>query len=509
MSIAPRIIRVLLVEDSADDAELLEVELKARGYQPQVLRLDTLADLSRELDRNCWDVILADYKLASFTALDALDTLKRSGRDIPCIIVSGIVGEETAVEAMKAGAHDFFLKGRLMRLGLAIEREIREAKIRRELQAIEGRKGAMLASAFDGVIAMDGNSQIIDFNPAAEKMFGHAAGDVVGKDMADLLIPAHLRDKHRQGLKRFLETGEGRAIGKVVEMPALHADGHEFPVELAISMVKGQQPPVFVGYVRDISARRRAEAEREQLLGDLRQAVQARDEFLSIASHELRTPLTPLELQIMAARQLLESGVAASPALIEKLQGKIEAAVKQVDRLTQLVNTLLDVTRITSGRMTLARKTVDLAEIARRVVDRLQEVIVRSGSKVTFKDSPAVGEWDPERIEIVVSNLLSNAVKYGQGKPIDLIVEAEGNSGRIVVKDHGIGIGLEDQQRIFQRFERAVPVRHYGGFGLGLWVSRVVVEAHGGTIKLTSEMGVGSTFAIELPLTPPPTPTEQ
>jgi signal transduction histidine kinase len=165
---------------------------------------------------------------------------------------------------------------------------------------------------------------------------------------------------------------------------------------------------------------------------------------------------------------------------------------------------MLDVTRITSGRLTLARRRVDLRECVRAVVARSRDILKRSRCALVISaDDEVMGYWDPIGLETVVSNLLSNATKFGGGKPIEIAIERAGSSARIVVSDHGIGIAAEEQSRIFQRFERAVPAHHYGGFGIGLWAARQIIEAHGGAIRVASVPGKGSTFTVELPLGQP------
>jgi signal transduction histidine kinase len=254
---------------------------------------------------------------------------------------------------------------------------------------------------------------------------------------------------------------------------------------------------------------REAEVRRERRIGrerleeseqQLRIAVQARDEFLAIASHELKTPLTSLELQVTSFRRLVASHPHASVS-DEKIQSKCESIARQIDRLTVLVNNLLDVARITSNRLELSREQIDLAEIVRDVLARAQEGLRRSGSRVALAAAvPVVGCWDRLRVDTIVVNLVSNAVKFGDGKPIEIAVAGTADRATLTVRDHGIGISAADQGRIFERFERAVSVRHFGGFGIGLWVARQAVEAHGGTIRVQSQQGGGSEFTVELPL---------
>jgi signal transduction histidine kinase len=238
---------------------------------------------------------------------------------------------------------------------------------------------------------------------------------------------------------------------------------------------------------------------RKELLDGLRLAVQARDEFLSIASHELKTPLASIVLQLGAVEKLTRDGATTVPTTV--LAPKFQILARQVDRLRVLVDNLLDVTRITSGRLELARARTELRDVVRSVLVRMEQTIERSGSVVTLvAESSLFGFWDPVRIDTVVVNLLSNAIKYGRGRPVRIELGAENGRARLTVTDGGIGIPAADRERIFERFERAVPVQHYGGFGIGLWVVRQIVEAHGGSIAVSSTEGQGSVFRVELPL---------
>jgi PAS domain S-box-containing protein len=234
-----------------------------------------------------------------------------------------------------------------------------------------------------------------------------------------------------------------------------------------------------------------------RLYREAQRAIRARDEFLSIASHELRTPLTPLQLQVQSLRRMLSRPAGVAP---EALAAKVEVAERQVERLGALVSNLLDISRITARRLGLELEQVDLTEVVREVALRSSEQLRRAGCELALDaEAPLVGRWDRLRLEQVVTNLLHNAMKYGAGKPIALTVSAEGDQARLVVRDQGIGIAPKDQRRIFLRFERAVSERHYGGFGLGLWISRQIVEAMGGTIGVQSALGRGATFTVRLP----------
>jgi signal transduction histidine kinase len=241
-----------------------------------------------------------------------------------------------------------------------------------------------------------------------------------------------------------------------------------------------------------------AQQRQSALLDDLRDAVRARDEFLSVASHELRTPITTLTLQVDGLSRMLRDQLL--PPLAEKVGRRIDVTRRQVDRLAALVSALIDVSRIASGRMQLTRQLADLVEIARSVAERLNEDAVRSGSTITFqRQGPVWGNFDVSRVDQVLTNLLTNAIRYGRGRPIAVGVAAQRETALFWVEDQGIGIPPEAQARIFQRYERAAPSTSYAGLGLGLWISRQLVEAMGGTIAVSSEPDVGSKFTVELP----------
>jgi PAS domain S-box-containing protein len=234
------------------------------------------------------------------------------------------------------------------------------------------------------------------------------------------------------------------------------------------------------------------------LYREAQQAVRVRDEFLSIASHELRTPLTPLRLQL---GDLLERARSMANQPTEKLTARLESASRQVDRMSRLVSNLLDVSRIAAGRVVLERELVDLVALVAEVLDRSEPEVQRAGYRVDFEgEGPLVGPWDRMRIDQVITNLLSNALKYGEGKPIEISARQKDGAAVLTVRDHGIGVAPEQIERIFGRFERAVSGRSYGGLGLGLYIVRQFVEAHGGSVKLESRVGEGSTFTVELPL---------
>jgi two-component system, OmpR family, sensor kinase len=235
------------------------------------------------------------------------------------------------------------------------------------------------------------------------------------------------------------------------------------------------------------------------------EAVEARDEFLATAAHELRTPLTALMLRVAQLERSARARAEAQHPDCGTCSEKLESGARQLERLKHLVNSLLDVARITSGRVVLDRQDVDLAAVAHGAAREFKPEAAAAGSSLRVDaPAPVVGRWDLTSVEQIVANLLSNAVKYGAGEPVELAVRGVDRSAVLTVKDRGIGIAPEDVARIFDRFERAVSVRHYGGLGLGLFIVRQLAEAHGGSVAVESRPGEGSTFTVRLPMAAAP-----
>lgn len=232
----------------------------------------------------------------------------------------------------------------------------------------------------------------------------------------------------------------------------------------------------------------------------LAKAVEVRDDFLSAASHELRTPLTPLKMQAQVLARLVADGDPQGLVKSDDLRMLVEGVCTQVSQLLKLSEDLLNVARIGAGELTLNRQTCDLAAIVREVSARYREDSEKAHCPLHIHaDSFVIGEWDPEQIERVVTTLVTNAMKFGAGKPIEISVTAQEDRACLQVKDLGIGIAEDDQRKLFKRFERVAPLMHFGGLGLGLYITRKIVNAHGGTIQVRSALGQGACFVVDLP----------
>jgi PAS domain S-box-containing protein len=383
-------------------------------------------------------------------------------------------------------------------IGLFIERR----RAQEAGRASEARKAAIVEVALDAIITMDHEGRITEFNPAAERIFGYRRADAIGRRLADLIIPLRLREEHWRGLARYLERGVARVLGHRIETIGMRADGTEFPVELAISPISTDGRPVFTGYVRDISERKTAELEREEILTRERQARseaeaanRAKDEFLAMLGHELRNPLGAIASAVSLLGLIERDPRTAQP---------LEIMGRQVKNLTRLVDDLLDVARLTSGRVDLQREPVDLGRLVEEAVSMLQAPGRNRGHQFSVATASTVVDADPVRLGQIVMNLLDNAVKYtppdGQ---IGVTVTTEEGTAVLRVRDTGVGIVSELLPRVFDLFTQADRSleRSRGGLGIGLSLVHRLVRLHGGHVFAHSEgLGRGSEFVVELPL---------
>ena len=475
----------------------------------------------------------------------------------------------------------------------------------------EARKDAILKSALDAIITMDHEGKCLEFNPAAEKLFGYSRAEALRKPLVELIIPARLRERHNRGMKRYLATGEGPVLNRQIEMPAVRADGTEFPAELAIIVISGAQPPMFTCFLRDISERKRAEAaraeqarllnlsndalivrdiqdcviywnrgaealygwSREEALGKvvhsllqnefpkpleqiqeelhrnnhwtgeivqtkrngqcitvlsrwtldrdedgnpagvlavntditerkrveqaLRDAGERKNEFLAMLAHELRNPIAPIRYMLEIMRS-----AGNNAELMEQARSTME---RQLFQMTRLVDDLLDVSRISRGKLNLRLEQVELVSVLRHVVEACRPVMGSANHELTVALPPDALylNADPVRLTQVFGNLLSNAVKFTQpGGRIALTAEQQGREAVVSVKDSGVGIPPNMLPKVFEMFTQANQEleRTQGGLGIGLTLVERLVEMHGGSVKAFSEgPGQGSEFVVRLP----------
>jgi PAS domain S-box-containing protein len=422
------------------------------------------------------------------------------------LVLAAVIQERTRAENALAESRDELeqrvkartteLAGTNLRLHAEIERGRANGRALRESEEryrilVEVNPEAVFVTSIDETTK---DQRIVYANPAAIVLLGAKAAELIGMHPSKF-VPAQRREALQARVLEVLALGRAGPF----EDSILRPDGDVIPVEATGALVPWDNGTAILIVLRDITRRKKDEMERAQLYHEAEESIRARDEFLSIASHELKTPLTSLTLQLQGMARKAQKDSSLGP----NLGPTVDVALRQTSRLNTLVDDLLDVSRITQGRLVFSFEDVDLTETVRDVATRLQQVAMRAGCSIRLQEYGAVmGHWDRTRLEQVIENLLSNAVKYGARQPIDVEVLARAdNEATLSVRDRGIGISTEDHARIFGQFERAVSVNQFGGFGLGLWIARQIVEAHGGRIAVESAPGQGSTFTVTLPRT--------
>jgi PAS domain S-box-containing protein len=662
----------LIIEDSEDDAALLVRELQQAGYQLDWARVDSEATLAAALPRQPWDVIFSDFTLPGFAGFDALRMVRASGLDIPFIFVSGTIGEDRAVQAMKDGAHDYILKDNLARLAPAVQREVREARSRRERRRAERRLAAQFAvtralaessnateaaprilaatgeqldwdvaamwtvdhvanvlrlvgfwtrpgvqapafeaqtrtlafmpgqglagrawtarqavwgediagdpslpradaaaqdglhsgvgvpivrgdevlgvieffgrearrpeqevehvqatvatqigqflertraederresearlravveAALDGVITMDGAGNIMSWNRQAEHMFGWAAVDVVGRPLADIIIPPQHREAHRKGLAHFLATGSGPILGQRIEITALRRGDIEFPVELTVTPVRLGGGLLFSAFVRDITERKQLQ---QRLIQS--QKLEAVGQLAAGVAHDFNNVLTAIFGYVDL---LIEDLPEASP-----MQPDLEEVRKAARRAAGLTRQLLAFSR----QQVLQPAVLNLNQIVAEIQKMLDRLI---GADIELHTvlAPTAGNVhaDPGQLEQVLLNLAVNArdamptggrltIETANAELSEDYAAAHqpvvpGSYVMLAVSDTGTGMDAQTRGRIFEPF---FTTKEKGkGTGLGLATVYGIVKQSGGYIWVYSEPGHGATFKVYLP----------
>jgi PAS domain S-box-containing protein len=407
----------------------------------------------------------------------------------------------------------------------ALENEVRTRQ-HAELDArtARARNDAVLEVALDCVVLMDEAGRIVQFNPAAERTFGYSTAEAVGTELADLIIPARKRASYRTALGRYLTMGDTAQFNRHLELVAVRRGGEEFPVEIAIAPISSEGAPMFAGYMRDITARKQTErelhksrdAERQNaeqlaaLVDELRvtqrraeAATRAKSEFLASMSHELRTPLNAIILYSeLLQEEATDEGHASS---IQDLQ-RIRSAGKH---LLDLINGILDLSKIEAGKMPLVLETFDVNAMVDELVDTVGPLVHKNGNTFTVQADGSIGTMfgDLTKTRQVLLNLLSNAGKFTTNGVITLAIRRSTTEGGIpsvefALTDTGVGMTAEQCRKVFDPFTQAdvTTTRKYGGTGLGLAIVSRFCDLMGGTVSVASRPGEGSRFTISLPL---------
>ncbi|TAF04334.1 MAG: response regulator [Nostocales cyanobacterium] len=350
------------------------------------------------------------------------------------------------------------------------------------LRISQTRFEGILSIADDAIISIDGSQQITLFNQGAEKIFGYSADEILGERL-DLLLPIRFAEQHRHHVNDFGKSSSpARRMGERQELFGLRKDGSEFPAEASISKLDVGEECVYTVILRDIT--------------DRKQVEKMKDEFVSVVSHELRTPLT----SIHGSLGMLASGLLPT----DSEQGKrlLQIATDSTERLVRLINDILDIERIESGKVKMERETCNLENLIKSVINIMQPLANKAGVNLSIA-SLSVQLWaDPDRIIQTLTNLLSNAIKFSSaGSTVSLITELTDHEVLVIVKDTGRGIPADKIDSIFERFQQvdSSDSRNHEGTGLGLAICKSIIHQHGGQIWVESELSKGSNFYFTLP----------
>ncbi len=539
---AARPLRVLLVEDSPDDAVLIVRQLQRGGYEPTWRRVETADALRAALVEGEWDVVLSDYRMPQFNAAAALREVQAHEPDLPFIIVSGVIGEVAAVAAMKAGAHDYLIKSNLARLVPAIERELREADVRRlrkldeaarhdeaEIAAALARCGEELIALIEGPAILERLGHLVTealdcplsytlLHNARDEVFAPVAhcnrGDlpvvpgesIAAASLAPMLAALADRDVLDAGTPSWSACAPLRLAECVNGAGLVVALRHGKEVFGLLTAWRCDQPGAFtpkhqriatgIGQLASLAL------ENARLIEELGRANQLKSEFVATMSHELRTPLNV----IIGYSDLLSEGEFG--ALSAEQMDIVARAERSARELLELINTTLDLSRLESGRLPLDLHDSGLEALMQEVVRDLQPGL-DSKPRLSLEWETAPGlpvlRTDPVKLRVVLKNLIANAVKFTERGRITVRAVPSGLGVEISIADTGMGIARDVLPVLFEPFRpgRTMMTAQYGGTGLGLYVVRRLLDVLGGTIAVDSRVGEGSTFRVWLPSLPP------
>ncbi len=364
-----------------------------------------------------------------------------------------------------------------------------------DVVAAEGRRTAVVRGAMDAIVTINGEGRVVEFNPAAEALFGYTAAEANGTSLAELIIPSRHRRAHEVGLARYLVTGEGPILGKRLELHARRKDGTEFPVEIAVVKLAGTEELLFTGFIRDLTSLRTVQDDLERTIADLRRSNEDLEQFAFVASHDLQEPLR----MVAVFMEMLDQEYRGR--LDETADQYIAFAAEGAERMKRLINGLLAYSRIRTRGGSL--QVCACGDVLADALRNLSMHIVESHATIQYDDMPMV--WaDAAQLQQVFQNLVSNALKFRGDDPLEISIHVRraGDDWEFVVEDNGIGFDPDKEDRIFQMFQRLHDRRTRDGNGIGLALAKRIVERHRGRLWATSTPGVGSRFYFTLPMSP-------
>ncbi len=502
-------LEVLIVEDSKIDSALVIDELKQGGLEVAAKRVETPEEYKEALYKQQWDIIVSDYSMPRFNALAALHILQESGFGIPFIIISGSIGEELAVQALKKGADDYLMKDNLARLVPAIERELREKEERQIRKKVEGllketenSYRRLVEGVRDyGIFMLDPQGQVITWNLGAERTFGYRAEEILGKPYAKFYVEKEVQEgKPDNELKTALTKGQHE-----IENLRVRKDGNTFYAHIALTPVYNEQS-VLTGFsvvTRDITEHKRAEEAIRKLTEDLELKVKKRTAQLELVNHELESFAHSVSHDLRAPlRNLISLCKILLSRYTEHLddEGKDYLAfiLESSQKMMRLTTDLLNLSRVTQAE--LNTKPVNLSEVAKEIMKEMKEDYPERHVKFDIMDNLIV-KGDVALLRIALQNLLDNAWKF-TGKRSDALVELgvmqKDNQKVYYIRDNGVGFDPEYKDKLFAPFQRLHSEEEFPGSGVGLATVQRIIHRHGGRVWAEGAVNQGATIYFTL-----------
>lgn len=501
-----RALRVLIFEDHAEDIELSVRTLRSAGFDVMADVVVTPEEIAERLQTSSYDVILSDYRMPNATGMDAFEIAEKHQSEVPFVLVTGSLGEEMAVACLKRGVADYVLKDRIVRLPAAVERALEDRRLRKERSvAEEARRRAVdeldqffnLSLEMLCIAALDGSIRRV--NTAWERSLGYSVEELQSRSFFDVVHP----DDRSEFLRTLRALREGRDVTCFETRYLSRSGTYRW---LAGNATAVPQRGIFFAAMRDLTDRRYLEEQlrqRNQQLEEQNRRVEAanrmKNEFLANMSHELRSPLNG----IIGFSELLYDGKLGR---LEEPQrtclGRILASARH---LLRLISDVLDLAKIEAGKLELRPELVSLPKLIQEVAGSFALIAAEKNIRMETSFYAGLGEVviDPARMKQLVYNYLSNAIKFtGEGGSVIIAVRPEPAGGfRLEVSDTGVGIADSEVQELFTDFHQldSGKAKRFQGTGLGLALTKRIVEAQGGSVGVRSRSGQGSTFFAVLP----------
>ena len=509
-------IRVLIVEDSEDDMLLILHELRKGGYDPDFVQVDNHNSMEDALSEQQWDVIIADYAMPEFDGIKALKLLEEKGHDIPFILVSGTIGEEVAVSAMKSGADDYVMKNKLARLVPAIKRELNEFEDRRilrrvekELQESEKHHRKLLNTLKEGVYQCEPHNEGVFtwVNQACAEIFGYSSPkEMIGTKIKNIYV----NPEDRELLLKKLEKNE---VWKNFESICKRANGEQIYTERTSNMIRDEKgnPDCIEGVIRDITERKKMEETIRKHHDELESLVEERTSRIlelerqrmdseklaasgrmaASVAHEINNPLSSIKGGFL----LIKDAIAKDYKYYEYV-GIID---KEIDRITRITRQLFNLNRPYQGEISNFDFTTTVSE----VISMLRELGNKHGVSINHisNNGAVTVAMSEDYLRQILYNIVKNSIEASsEGEKVDVFVNNLNDRMTVIVSDQGKGMSEKLRLKIFDPFFTTKNKNSDSGLGLGLSTTKIIAESMGGTVECISEEGKGTDFIIDLPV---------